>query len=684
MLKIFHTTIIYIRLVFALMLFTMVTMHLHQPNVHNIHQKCFEYILNSNIKHSDVVVWWSDSNSDFDFADYNLIEKIMDKTHVIILNENVLINRLNVKHFSNPNNVNNNNDTFSHQIKNGDIFSIVTDISSLYNTIESISKEIVYNSRGYFAIYLQQQQPQPKKQQYHQQQPDNIMLKWKSFPIDSRIDNHEWTHNVNDSRKWIENGHSNKVMERDDFFNKNNNNNIDKILRKAFRILWSRNIFNAIIMLCDDNKVNIKMRPTIVKCSIFTWFPYDEQCLCGNVIEHFVKIDECVFDGRLNHLMFHYAKENKLYYGESVCGINESLSDECNHLENKNHSQHRNSSSVISTKINKENENEVDGEPLLSITGIGYEDKVVNINTHVLPKFHLTQNEFNILMEMQKDNNNYEGQRNSINVDDNNKNNTNNNIDNNNTGNNNNCNEGNRKLSKAKHNLCYTNVINPMLLLHTIVTNNTAANINDPILSRNVRERDQNHKLASKFFEYDYRPFGTIEFHENNNFLIKKFSSMNHRKFMKININNYNKENRKPVQRTISNILRPHFYEKIPNNLNGCKYKAAVVVWPPFVTPSSARFYGLEHKLIRDVLRHMNIEMIEKYVQNENIRIQSESMKNLLVNMSCDFGFGNLYPTNNMHKTLDTSIGYLYDQVNWIVPLGKPLPAWTNLLNCFR
>lgn len=594
MFAISHDILISIRLLAAFTALAMATVHFHRPNAQEVHRKCFEYVLNSNIRHADVVVVWSGA----DIADSGLIGMIMEKTHVIILNGNAGGNRW--RRFADKN-TDDNNDTFAHQVKTGDVFAIAASISSLDHTIDSMSKQAVHNSRGYFVIYL---------------------LRPQTFPMGA----HSWPRDANDSRRRIENGRSDEAMERDDLPNRRN---IIETLRKAFRILWSRDIFNAVVMLCGDSA---GMEPAIGKCTVFTWFPYDERSSCGNVIEHFVKIDECAFDARTSRLMFHYAGESKLYYGEGDCSANECPSGE----------QNGRPTAINPFKIGDSGPR----EPTIHGSGAQYDFKVVNMHARAPPAHHINASKPKLLMELQGEINYNAG-------DD---------AGDNDTGSI--CNGGNSELSETKLNLCYSSTINPVLLLHAAAAP----------LSRGDRERDQNHKLASKFFEYDYRPFGTIEFRENDDFS-KRFSSSNH---------NPHNNNRRPVQRTIPNILRPHFYEKIPSDMSGCKFGAAVVVWPPFVTPPTARFYGLEHKLIRDVARHMNVRMLERYVPDGSVRIQSESMKNLLANMSCDFAFGNLYPVGDMHKSLDTSIGYLYDHVNWIVPLGQPLPAWTNLINCFR
>jgi len=45
---------------------------------------------------------------------------------------------------------------------------------------------------------------------------------------------------------------------------------------------------------------------------------------------------------------------------------------------------------------------------------------------------------------------------------------------------------------------------------------------------------------------------------------------------------------------------------------------------------------------------------------------------------------GNIYPNIEVHEEFDHSIAYLYDHVNWVVPLAGKQPVWLNLTSAFR
>ncbi|CAD7077874.1 unnamed protein product [Hermetia illucens] len=60
-----------------------------------------------------------------------------------------------------------------------------------------------------------------------------------------------------------------------------------------------------------------------------------------------------------------------------------------------------------------------------------------------------------------------------------------------------------------------------------------------------------------------------------------------------------------------------HFFNKIPSDLNGCQFRTVLFIWPPFVTPPSVSWIGIEHKLLLDVSRLMNFHLEEFYVKNE-------------------------------------------------------------------
>lgn len=133
-------------------------------------------------------------------------------------------------------------------------------------------------------------------------------------------------------------------------------------------------------------------------------------------------------------------------------------------------------------------------------------------------------------------------------------------------------------------------------------------------------------------------------------------------------------------ERQLINPKSPYFFNKIPNDLLGCPIKALLVIWPPFVTPKTSPWYGLEHKLFLDISRFMNFRIIEIYTNNSAITVedfqQNPSNPHLI--------FGNFYPSIEKHEKLDYSIAYLYDYIDWVVPKAKLQPLWMNIIVAFR
>lgn len=195
-------------------------------------------------------------------------------------------------------------------------------------------------------------------------------------------------------------------------------------------------------------------------------------------------------------------------------------------------------------------------------------------------------------------------------------------------------------------------------------------------------------KYTKQFFTSNYKPYGLIEFRQWAAAIVDTNVSTSLNEYQSVSAvfgNSRSAVHEQP--HTISNMRTPHFYEKIPSNLNGCEFYALLLIWPPFVTPSTATFYGLEHKLMLDVSRFMNFRMLEMYVEKQDFdqsTTHSDQLYRMLMDSGAVLAFGNVYPDIRMHRKLDHSIGYLYDLINWVVPLAENKPLWLNLLQCFR
>ncbi|XP_055599175.1 uncharacterized protein LOC129748543 [Uranotaenia lowii] len=120
---------------------------------------------------------------------------------------------------------------------------------------------------------------------------------------------------------------------------------------------------------------------------------------------------------------------------------------------------------------------------------------------------------------------------------------------------------------------------------------------------------------------------------------------------------------------------KPHFFHKVPDDLGGCRVRALLAIWPPFVTdPARTDWIGMEHKLALDVGRFMNFRLQEQY-SSDGIQGLMEAFKS----QSVELCFGNLYPRFDRHEETDHSVGYLHDEIDWVVPLAGSQPLWMNL-----
>lgn len=543
-------------------------------------------------------------------------------------------------------------ESFPHKLNKGNIFIIETSVSACDRTIASISKSIVYNSRANFILLLSQD--------------GNKTMAGRTGVVVDGGGDETTTHSCENEIKSANHSHCdeqcdtvastlNNVTNPAGVDRKiNDEKMIDGTLKHVFRLLWTRHIFNAVIMLCEtidtatatrtkSSSSSSSSSPTETvtnSCAFYTWFPFDESSECGRTVEHFVKIDECVYDKNRNRLQFHYSAENKWYFGVSDGDEQGQINNrrlrrtEPNYANNDN--GHAPPSRRNANHVPNENEVVVGTAPFTYAYTFRM-DKNFNKNTSLF-----SMNTANGEFEMKIGNT-------SSAVD-----------------------------TIEQSNLCVWNALNPSVRLFVI--NDTQPN----------RERMQNREFAKNYFKYECREFATIEF-RNNRIDGDRFTKPTHG--MPTMVTNATmtdaKTTRSPsiIKRIISNRHRPHFYEKIPSDLLGCVYDALVFVWPPFVTPVTAAFYGLEHKLLLDVARHMNYRMNETSVQYGNTSQDGRKTTYsyaVLVNSTASLAFGNIYPIANMQNKFDASIGYLFDHVNWAVPLAATAPAWLNLFNCFR
>lgn len=614
--------------------------------------KCVEYIIMSNIDENDLVVLWRRQKSK-DIG-HSLIQRIMNVANVLIANGCPSTGRVRHKYsrvdemlpstLVQTKMADGDDESFAHKLSKGNVFIIETSVLGCDRAIASIAKSRVYNSRGNFILLVSNERndsmvDDEDGKEVHQEHDDAAAhsceneIKWKNHSHDD-----EQCHTVN-INTFDGNGTNPAGVDR----KINDEKMIHGTLKHVFRLLWARHIFNAVIMLCEtidtttsSSSSSPPFKAAIDVCAFYTWFPFDESSECGRRIEDFVKIDECVYDKNRNHLQFHYSEENKWYSSVSDVGEQGQMNKR---RQSGNGPNHTNSNDYEPARRNGHH---VPNENKIFVGNVphtyAYTFQMNKNFTNNLSLFNVSP--ANGVFEMK-------------------------------IANSSDTNNANDPDSFEHTNLCALNAFNPSVGLFVI--NET----------RTDRQRMQNQAFARNYFKYECREFGTIEFRKNRIWegLTTPPTNTNDAKIMR--------SSSIIIERVISNRQRPHFYEKIPNDLLGCVYDTIAIIWPPFVTPVTAAFYGLEHKLLLDVARHMNYRMNETYkLLGNEPRVQDVGKTTysygILVNSSASLAFGNIYPEANMQNKFDASIGYLYDHVNWAVPLAVTAPAWLNLFHCFR
>lgn len=408
-------------------------------------------------------------------------------------------------------------------------------------------------------------------------------------------------------------------------------------LQQIFRSLWRYYIFNSVVIACD--KTDLKV------CSVYTWFPFDRGSHCGNNMENFIRIDQCVVDAN----------------DDDDGNDGDDINDDGNNGNN--------GYDFFSVRYN--NMMEHHHQHYVHIRIKNDCEQLENIDRPEMDELELqTQRFVNASLHLSVFNNKW------------------------------------KQSPRTKRiNTCHNR---PMAVLKWMRPPMPAAAASASA-SLALLYRIWDKKYTRQFFNSNYKPYGLIEFRQwpdtvNVSSTQQNSTSPNeYQLFTKSNIRTRNAMMRRPPQlnkrqrhhrqphneqRTIHDNRRPHFYEKIPNDLGGCKFHGLLFIWPPFVTPATATFYGLEHKLMLDVARLMNFRLVEEYVEIQNLA-DSNTKSDQLYQMLLDsdvavLGFGNVYPNVRMHSVIDHSIGYLYDLVNWVVPLAGNKPVWLNLVNCFR
>lgn len=615
--------------------------------------KCLEYYFNSNVGANNLAMILLNSHV-IDHRHHhqnqyhiNLIRDIMQTTNVLIVTNISEFQQSSQRHRSesSPNDESYfDTNNFQHKLGDIDFFLIETDIRMLSKVILDLRETTEFNSRAKFIFYIN----------------DGIVMEMSAASSQHHF---EWHLNARE------------------------NYHVNTLLAHTYRTLWAHYIYNAIVMVCYNRTGESTM------CPVFTWFPYDKRSECGRAFDNFVKLDECQFEHNTNNFYFHYAEEIKLYFNMKM--RNEkfiyNVNDHGNRLQRAHATaapttatdvvDNNNSSSNDDGDNSRQNEcqNKIEWESFILADNKKYEFGIVEKSDSTTSTFNNYNNANEERSIASDGKGNVNG--NSSNI---------------------------RIMVKTKAHLFNVAAFHhPIVVLSESLNElndgialNGVANANAiPAIGRTDTNKMKNKKFSQQFFTYNYRAYGLIEFrkrHYGSNTsadnkkrmeTLKNCSHINHvhvsdEKLLLSNNDGDICETVSTEPRILFSRRYPHFFEKIPADLNGCAFTAMLLIWPPFVTSESAAFYGIEHKLIMDVARYMNFRLVECYGGgNGTDRIQFHEQ---FLNLSVDLAFGNIYPNVRMFRYIDNSIGYLYDHVNWVVPLADNMPTWLNLVNCFR
>lgn len=411
------------------------------------------------------------------------------------------------------------------------------------------------------------------------------------------------------------------------------NDDVNENLLRAFNIFWHYYIFNTLIMVCtngiDGNKSST-VSMSYGGCSVYTWYPYDSLSNCGQNLSNYEKIFECNYNSIDN---------NSTTYTDDCIRINYTNSYDKLSIEKMY-------SNINDNNVDDEDEwwwrkrcwqyIEANRNDMQSVVGMNDDGNFNNGTWTRVPipsrpissasrrrKSHLHDED--VFGFFEDDNNSATQQQNA---------------------------SGQQQQQQQHH---------------------------DTIIVQRQDERNWDKKYVGEFFAYNYRPYGTIEYRQEKN---ENDKDNDNRKAKPVSAQLRRTNKRIPIGGTT------HFFDKIPANMDGCRFRCLLFVWPPFVTPPHIKWIGLEHKLLLDISRYMNFHLDEDYVSvSLNVHDGTENnfqLLNVLSNSSADLAFGNIYPNIDVHKSFDNSIGYLYDHVNWVVPLARDQPMWLNLVRCFR
>lgn len=578
----------------------------------NLKYKCAKYIISMNIKPGNLVMILQNNqqhkkheqeetykNLSISMIDHNFISYIMQSTNVILVNHNEwpmsdTNKKFNKNHFSFVPH------TFLHGLGIVSFYIIESTIHTLKKKLMSLQ---ITNTNNQY--------------QYH---------------------HHHYIMEFNTRGMYILFLDTKNIL----------NNDVNENLLRAFNIFWHYNIYNTLIMVCNNtitttrttNRNNDENQLSNGSCNVYTWYPYDSLSNCGRNLSNYEKIFECNYNTSDNHCIWiNYTKDYKKLFAR---GIYSNVQDDemwsvCSRMYNNNNELNRN---------NMESNYGDDGN-----------DRKTNNNSNNVKRNFNKQKRTTLPIPFSM--------------------------------------TSSSSLSSLPSSLSSSSSLPspPFILwgrrqkIHLHKENRYDFFEDCKQKNDNGQQHDDeknwDKKYVKEFFSYNYRPYGTIEFRQNVNKNVNANKDINDNIKVSAQLHHHIENKRKFITNTAS-----HFFDKIPTNMNKCRFSCLLFVWPPFVTPPHIKWYGLEHKLLLDISRYMNFQLNETY-QSVSFNMhdgndKSFELLNILSNSSIDMAFGNVYPNIDMHQYFDYSIGYLYDHVNWVVPLAKDQPMLLNLVRCFR
>jgi hypothetical protein len=133
----------------------------------------------------------------------------------------------------------------------------------------------------------------------------------------------------------------------------------------------------------------------------------------------------------------------------------------------------------------------------------------------------------------------------------------------------------------------------------------------------------------------------------------------------------------------------PMFDQKIPNNLNGCPFKASTLKFHPFIIHDNNTADGSEVRLMLNLAEKMNVTLklrVSLDPERKGQQLSNGSWTGLrgeVMNGSSDMIFGHILTNLDDHLLFDTTIVYSSDKFAWFIARADAYPRWLSMARVF-